>query len=53
MVRERRNAAFMFRVATYALKEAIEDSVFPGPRLFLSVHALSQTGGHADIRVSP
>lgn len=37
--------------ATYALKEAIEDGVFPGPRLFLSVHALSQTGGHADIRV--
>lgn len=39
--------------ASYALKEAIEDGVFPGPRLFLSVHALSQTGGHADIRVSP
>lgn len=38
--------------ASYALKEAIEDGVFPGPRLFLSVHALSQTGGHADIRVS-
>jgi imidazolonepropionase-like amidohydrolase len=38
--------------ATYALKEAIEDGVFLGPRLFLSVHALSQTGGHADIRVS-
>ena len=39
--------------ASYALKDAIEDGVFPGPRLFLSVHALSQTGGHADIRVSP
>ncbi|KAH0359333.1 amidohydrolase, partial [Aureobasidium melanogenum] len=26
--------------ATYAFKEAIEDGVFPGPRLFLSVHAL-------------
>ena len=39
--------------ASYALKEAIEDGVFPGPRLFLSVHALSQTGGHADIRMSP
>lgn len=37
--------------ATLALKEAIEDGVFPGPRLFISVHALSQTGGHADIRV--
>jgi len=38
--------------ATLALKEAIEDGVFPGPRLFISVHGLSQTGGHADIRVS-
>lgn len=38
--------------ATLALKEAIEDGVFPGPRLFISCHALSQTGGHADIRVS-
>lgn len=37
--------------ATLALKEAIEDGVFQGPRLFISVHALSQTGGHADIRV--
>lgn len=37
---------------TLALKEAIEDGVFPGPRLFISVHALSQTGGHGDIRVS-
>lgn len=37
--------------ATLALKEAIEDGVFPGPRLFISVHALSQTGGHSDIRV--
>jgi imidazolonepropionase-like amidohydrolase len=36
---------------TLALKEAIEDGVFPGPRLFISCHALSQTGGHADIRV--
>lgn len=38
--------------ATLALKEAIEDGVFPGPRLFICCHALSQTGGHADIRVS-
>ncbi|KAE9961314.1 hypothetical protein BLS_002561 [Venturia inaequalis] len=36
--------------ATLALKEAIEDGVFPGPRLFISCHALSQTGGHGDIR---
>jgi imidazolonepropionase-like amidohydrolase len=37
--------------ATFALKEAIEDGVFPGPRMFISVHALSQTGGHSDTRV--
>lgn len=36
--------------ATLALKEAIEDDVFPGPRIFLSVKALSQTGGHGDLR---
>jgi imidazolonepropionase-like amidohydrolase len=33
-----------------ALKEAIEDGVFPGPRLFIAGHALSQSGGHADLR---
>lgn len=33
-----------------AIREAIEDGVFPGPRLFLSGHALSQSGGHADFR---
>jgi imidazolonepropionase-like amidohydrolase len=33
-----------------ALKEAIEDGVFPGPRLFIAGHALSQSGGHADFR---
>ncbi|KAK3325128.1 hypothetical protein B0H66DRAFT_547422 [Apodospora peruviana] len=36
--------------ATLALKEAIADSVFPGPRLFIANHALSQTGGHGDGR---
>jgi imidazolonepropionase-like amidohydrolase len=36
--------------ALLALKEAIEDGVFPGPRLFISGHALSQTGGHGDTR---
>ncbi|EFY92031.1 hypothetical protein MAC_01979 [Metarhizium acridum CQMa 102] len=36
--------------ATLALKEAIEDDVFPGPRLFISNKALSQTGGHGDMR---
>ncbi|KAK3402687.1 hypothetical protein B0T20DRAFT_398902 [Sordaria brevicollis] len=36
--------------ATLALKEAIEDGVFPGPRLFICNRALSQTGGHGDLR---
>lgn len=36
--------------ATLALKEAIEDDVFPGPRLFIAHRALSQTGGHGDFR---
>jgi imidazolonepropionase-like amidohydrolase len=33
-----------------AIREAIDDGVFPGPRLFLAGHALSQSGGHADFR---
>ncbi|KAL4916204.1 hypothetical protein BDW62DRAFT_107981 [Aspergillus aurantiobrunneus] len=36
--------------AQLALKQAIEDGVFPGPRLFIAGHALSQSGGHGDIR---
>ncbi|PWY63042.1 hypothetical protein BO83DRAFT_421231 [Aspergillus eucalypticola CBS 122712] len=36
--------------ATFALKEAIAEGVFPGPRLFISGKALSQTGGHGDFR---
>jgi imidazolonepropionase-like amidohydrolase len=36
--------------ASLALKEAIADGVFPGPRLFIANHALSQTGGHGDVR---
>ncbi|UNI17927.1 hypothetical protein JDV02_004234 [Purpureocillium takamizusanense] len=36
--------------ATLALKEAIDDDVFPGPRLVISNKALSQTGGHGDAR---
>lgn len=36
--------------ATLALKEAIADGVFPGPRLFIANQALSQTGGHGDRR---
>ncbi|KAI0131842.1 amidohydrolase [Xylariales sp. AK1849] len=33
-----------------AIREAIADGVFPGPRLFIAGHALSQSGGHADYR---
>ncbi|GIJ81660.1 hypothetical protein Asppvi_000159 [Aspergillus pseudoviridinutans] len=36
--------------ASLALKESIADGVFPGPRLFIAGHALSQTGGHGDRR---
>lgn len=36
--------------ALFALKEAIADGVMPGPRLFIAGHALSQFGGHGDIR---
>ncbi|GKT91144.1 amidohydrolase [Colletotrichum tofieldiae] len=36
--------------ATLALKEAVQDGVFPGPRLFIANQALSQTGGHGDRR---
>jgi imidazolonepropionase-like amidohydrolase len=36
--------------AKSALKDAIADGVFPGPRLFVAVHALSQSGGHSDFR---
>lgn len=38
--------------AQLAIKEAIEDGVFPGPRIFISGHALSQFGGHGDLRGS-
>ncbi|TDZ28476.1 Uncharacterized protein C8035_v007573 [Colletotrichum spinosum] len=36
--------------ALLALKEAVNDGVFPGPRLFIAGHALSQAGGHGDFR---
>ncbi|KAL2007380.1 hypothetical protein VTN00DRAFT_8818 [Thermoascus crustaceus] len=38
--------------ASLALKEAIAEGVFPGPRVFIAGRALSQTGGHADLRGS-
>ena len=36
--------------ATLTLKQAIAEGVFPGPRVFMAGQALSQTGGHADMR---
>ncbi|PHH77901.1 hypothetical protein CDD82_3307 [Ophiocordyceps australis] len=36
--------------ATLALKEALQDEVMAGPRLFMCNKALSQTGGHCDTR---
>ncbi|KAM6524614.1 hypothetical protein FALCPG4_010223 [Fusarium falciforme] len=36
--------------APYALKQATEEWLVPGPRLYISGHALSQTGGHGDFR---
>jgi imidazolonepropionase-like amidohydrolase len=36
--------------ATYALVEAIEQGLIPGPRLIICGKALSQTGGHSDFR---
>lgn len=36
--------------ALLPLKQAIVQGVHPGPRLFIAGHALSQTGGHGDMR---
>ena len=36
--------------AGHALKQAIETGLTDGPRLFVSGRALSQTGGHGDMR---
>ena len=38
--------------AGLAIKEALDEGLFPGPRLFISGHGISQTGGHGDIRGS-
>lgn len=38
--------------ATLAMKEAVEEGVCLGPRLFIAGYALSQTGGHGDMRSS-
>src|SRR5437867_396470 len=36
--------------ADYGFREAIEDGLYPGPRLLVSGHYISQTGGHGDKR---
>ncbi|CCD84591.1 conserved protein of unknown function [Bradyrhizobium sp. ORS 285] len=36
--------------AGYALKQAVDTGITEGPRLFVSGRALSQTGGHGDMR---
>ncbi|KAK0268942.1 hypothetical protein LTR91_002247 [Friedmanniomyces endolithicus] len=36
--------------AGLALKEAFAESLYPAPRLFISGHGISQTGGHGDFR---
>src|SRR6266705_4446435 len=36
--------------ADYGFREAIEEGLYPGPRLLVSGHYISQTGGHGDKR---
>jgi imidazolonepropionase-like amidohydrolase len=36
--------------ADAGLRRAVEEGLFPGPRLFVSGRPLSQTGGHGDLR---
>ena len=36
--------------ADYGIAAAVDEGYFVGPRLLFSGHALSQTGGHADMR---
>jgi len=36
--------------ADFGLQEAVERSLYEGPRLFISGFPISQTGGHADMR---
>lgn len=38
--------------AGLAVKEALAEGLYPGPRLFTSGHGISQTGGHGDLRGS-
>ena len=36
--------------ADWGMKEAVDRGLIPGPRMFVSGHPLSQTGGHGDAR---
>lgn len=36
--------------ADWGIREAVENNLVPGPRLFIAGRALSQTGGHGDMR---
>lgn len=36
--------------ADWGLAQAVEEGTIPGPRLLFTGHALSQTGGHGDMR---
>ncbi|KAF2486085.1 hypothetical protein BDY17DRAFT_245704 [Neohortaea acidophila] len=36
--------------ATLAMKEAFNEGLFPGPRLFIAGKGIGQTGGHSDFR---
>ena len=38
--------------ADLGLREAVEQGLFTGPRLFISGRAISQTGGHGDFRAA-
>lgn len=36
--------------AGLAIKEALSEGLYPGPRMFIAGHGISQTGGHGDLR---
>jgi imidazolonepropionase-like amidohydrolase len=36
--------------ADFGLAQAVEEALLPGPRILFCGHALSQTGGHGDVR---
>jgi imidazolonepropionase-like amidohydrolase len=38
--------------AGLAIKEALNEGLYPGPRLYIAGHGISQTGGHGDLRTA-